>query len=100
MTRCIEISGKTESVDKLLRIIYAIEMEEVFEDININELYHYEWGIMYFATNAKSINVWKQEGDTFTFSHTEKLDDEGMVLKEKEEEEWKLSKHILMCISK
>ena len=42
MTRCIEISGKAESVDKLLRIIYAIEMEEVFEDINISELYHYE----------------------------------------------------------
>lgn len=42
---------------------------------------------MYFATNAKSINVWKQDGNTFTFSHTEELDNGGMVLKEKEEEE-------------
>ena len=42
MTRCIQIKGKTESVDKLLRILYAIEMEEVFEDVEISELYHYE----------------------------------------------------------
>lgn len=41
-TSCIEISGNAESVDKLLRIIYAIEMEEVFEDIKISESYHYE----------------------------------------------------------